>query len=503
VAKRLTSISRRLIVTAVLIHGVLMLMLYFALDTVVAQTNLSSFIDEARTYGRGFADGLEELDLGSSASELVRRLDDAMLEGKIVYVALLWDGDIITSSLMNAKDTEAFIEDFTFGDHGDDTYFLSLPVLTSREMAILQLGFDEMPMRLHTREVQRDIIFIIVVYLLATLAAMAYLGANVVRPIKWLQAASRRIASGEHEAKLETDSGLAEIHDLAADLERMRSELVGTNARLQDEISERQAAEEERRKLEIRLQQSQRLESLGTLAGGVAHEFNNLLQPLILYTDLALEDLPHNSSAQRNLERVMDLAKRARGLSSQILSFGRPATAREFKIVSLSSVVVEALAMIRALLPATVDIRTDIHGDAIQVKCDPAQIQQLVINLCNNAARALQGGGHIMVTLSSEEISAQRAGEFANLGEGQYAVLEVADTGHGMDPETLQRAFEPFYTTQEVGEGTGLGLSVVHGIVMRHGGEITLTSELNKGTTIRVYFPIELQSTERPEETGN
>jgi signal transduction histidine kinase len=300
---------------------------------------------------------------------------------------------------------------------------------------------------------------------------MISLSATMTQPLNWLQRASRAIASGDYHKKLETDSKLLEIHDLAQDLERMRSNLVKVNARLRH---------------------AQRLESLGTLAGGVAHEFNNALQPLLLYTELALEDLPVNSPTAEKMERVLELAHRAKGLSRQILTFGRVGDEAEFERLPIRPIVEEAITMIRALLPATVDIRVDIGPNPGAIHCDPAQIQQLVVNLCNNAFQALSSaGGHIRVSLRRETVAVDKASRHPHLQASDYVVLEIADTGQGMDAETIERVYEPFFTTQDVGEGTGLGLSVVHGIVRRHGGEILLASEVGRGTEFRVYLPCE------------
>jgi signal transduction histidine kinase len=396
----------------------------------------------------------------------------------------------VTSSLMDAEDTERFKEDFAFGDHDDDIYYLSLPLVQANEMAILRLGFDEGPTRENYESVRNTIVYVLIAYLIVALVATAYFSSTIVRPLKWLQQASRSIASGDYQTKLSADTHLSEIHDLSQDLESMRSKLVGANDRLQHEISDRETAQADRRRMETRLRRAQRLESLGTLVGGVAHEFNNLLQPILLYTDLALEDIPDDSPVAVNMQRVLKLANRAKGLSHQILTFGRHDDDVVFEELAIAPIVQEAVTMIRALLPATIDIRTSIDSDVGTVRCDPAQVQQLIVNLCNNAFQALtRGGGYISVALERAEVSAELSARHPNLKEGQYVVLEIVDTGQGMEPEIANRVFEPFFTTRGVGEGTGLGLSVVHGIVTRHCGEIILESEPGEGTSFRIFMP--------------
>lgn len=467
-ARRLTSLSSRLILVVLLIHAVLLPVLFFVMSAVVRQNMTNTFIDDARVQGRLFADSLE-LDADESAEEMEDHLDSAILGGRIVYATLQRGDTEIGSSLMSDEDIAAFREDFRFGDHDDGTYYLSLPIVTGSTMANLRLGFDESATQDNFDDVQRSIVIIIVVYLFVTLIAAIVLSSALVRPIRWLQRASRTVATGEYDKQIDTDSQLAEIHDLTQDLELMRSNLVKVN---------------------VRLRHAQRLESLGTLAGGVAHEFNNVLQPLLLYTDLALEDLPEGSPIADNMVRVMELANRAKGLSQQILTFGRIGEEGSLEVMPLEPVVEEAITMIRALLPATVDIRVSMEANSGSVRCDPAQIQQLIVNLCNNAFQALEtGGGHIRVSLSRQRVSAELASRHPHLEAADYVVLEVADTGRGMDKKTIERIYEPFFTTQDVGEGTGLGLSVVHGIVRRHDGEIQLTSEPGKGTKFRIFLP--------------
>ena len=467
-AKRLTTLSSRLVLIVLLIHAVLLPALFVALSAVVKQNMADSFIDYARTQGRLLADGLE-LELDKPQSVLVAHLDSAILGGRIVHASMQHSGIEITGSLMTQSDLATFNEDFEFGEHDDQTYYLSLPVVSANDTALLYLGFDESLTQDNFEDVQRSIILIIVAYLLIVIVAMISLSATMTQPLNWLQRASRAIASGDYHKKLETDSRLLEIHDLTLDLERMRSNLVKVNARLRH---------------------AQRLESLGTLAGGIAHEFNNALQPMLLYTELALEDLPSNSPTAEKLERVLELARRAKGLSQQILTFGHIGDEAVFEELPIKPVVEEAITMIRALLPATVDIRVIIDTDPGIVRCDAAQIQQLVVNLCNNAFQALSpSGGHVRVSLGRESVAEDKASRHPNLRAGDFVVLEVADTGQGMDAATIARVYEPFFTTQDVGEGTGLGLSVVHGIVRRNGGEILLTSEIGRGTEFRVYLP--------------
>ena len=270
----------------------------------------------------------------------------------------------------------------------------------------------------------------------------------------------------------------------------MRGELVGINASLRQEIAEKKAADKRREELESELRQTQKLETVGVLAGGIAHEFNNILLPIFLYTEQAMHDLPAESPIRKHLERVLKSAKRAKSLIQQILTFSRQAGKQEYKPVEVKFIVEEALELLRALIPSIVELREVMVDDSCMVLADRNQIHQLVINLCSNAYQALDdSGGSITVTLDHFTVGKQFPRDLPNLQVGKYIRLSVQDTGHGIDAHHLERIFEPFYTTRTVGQGTGLGLSVAHGIAMSHKGDIAVKSELAKGTTFYVYLP--------------
>ena len=488
---RTLKISTRMILAVLLIHAVLLPLLSYGLIYVIRTDHQDVFVDHIRAYSRAFADIMEE-DVGNASdAELYAHLDSMLLGGRCVFSALEISDRLLLSSMLGADDAAAFREDFEFGENGDNTYFLSVPLQMADDLAMLKLGFDESLTLAQIDQARRAILAILAVYLLVAVLFMAVLSGVLSRPLQRLRADSRKIASGDYSLNLSVDSRIEEIADLTSDLEAMRSELVGINARLRKEMAEREAVEEERREIESRLQHLQRLESIGTLAGGVAHEFNNILLPMLLYTDLALEDLPGDSPVRSNLERVVSLANRAKGLSQKILTFGRAASDSNKLAVELGPVVIEAMSMVRALIPANVDIRMQIEDSAGIVRCDPAEVQQLVVNLCSNAFLALPAsGGHITVSLEKTTVDEGLAKQHPRLKAGPYVLLQVIDTGKGMDSATVARVFEPFFTTREVGKGTGLGLSVVHGIVVKHGGEIIVESSPGKGTTFGVYFPL-------------
>jgi signal transduction histidine kinase len=235
-------------------------------------------------------------------------------------------------------------------------------------------------------------------------------------------------------------------------------------------------AEQERLKLKEQLHHSQRLEALGTLAGGAAHEINNALVPVIALTKLVARKLPEDSRERRNLGTVTAAAERSRDLVKQILAFSRKdAAQRTGKRVDLTSVLSEALLLLRAMLPTSIQINEAIQPTPAIIG-DPTQLQQVIVNIVTNASHAIGGAqGRITVSLQREE------GELC---------LSVRDTGCGMDEATMAQIFDPFFTTKPVGEGTGLGLSVVHGIVAAHSGRIEVHSKLGQGSQFDMFLPV-------------
>ncbi|MBI5831924.1 MAG: response regulator [Armatimonadetes bacterium] len=263
------------------------------------------------------------------------------------------------------------------------------------------------------------------------------------------------------------------------------------------DVSEAKSAEQAQARLEEQLRRAQRLESLGVLAGGIAHDFNNILAAILGYTELTQPLVAAHPEAQENLANVLVGVQRARELVRQILAFSRQATLSPAP-THLEPLIHEALRMLRAALGANIELRIELDPETPPALADPAQIHQVLLNLCTNAAQAMPSGGLLTVGLSAEEVGEASAQAMAGLAPGRYVVLAVADTGCGMDAATRDRIFDPFFTTKAPGEGTGLGLSTSHGIVTSHGGAITVYSEPGHGSTFRVWLPA---TDEAPETT--
>ena len=260
----------------------------------------------------------------------------------------------------------------------------------------------------------------------------------------------------------------------------------------------------ERKILESQLQEAQKMEAIGTLAGGIAHDFNNILGAIIGHAEIGKMKLPKENEVVANLDEVVKAGNRAAKLVKQILTVSRQHQ-QERRPVQIRYIVEEALKLLRATLPTTIEIKKDLVKKSDIVHADPTQIHQVVMNLCTNAGHAMQDdGGVLTAELANVELDDLEAARHLDLTAGSYLRLTVSDTGHGMSPEIIERIFDPYFTTKDTGEGTGLGLSVAQGIVKTHGGTITVYSEMGKGTTFHVYLPIidEAEEAEKEESKG-
>ncbi|MBU2510146.1 PAS domain S-box protein [bacterium] len=246
------------------------------------------------------------------------------------------------------------------------------------------------------------------------------------------------------------------------------------------------------KQMEDRLQISQKMEAIGTLAGGIAHDFNNILTGIFGFTHLAINHLADKNRAHKDLEKVLQAAQRASQLVKQILTFSRR-TEQEKAPIEILPIIKEVLKLLQTTLPSNLSIHHSFSAERLKILADPTQIHQIIMNLCTNAAHSMKGKtGQISITLNQVEVDGEIAKSTMepNMNLGQYLRLSVADTGCGIDPETKKRIFEPFFTTKRVGEGTGLGLAVTHGIVKSHGGAISVLSTPGQGSTFSVYLPI-------------
>jgi signal transduction histidine kinase len=260
------------------------------------------------------------------------------------------------------------------------------------------------------------------------------------------------------------------------------------------DMTERIEAEEEKKVLNRQLRQAQKMEAVGTLAGGIAHDFNNILSAVIGFTEMAMEDAPPGSFLNHNMEQVLQAGLRAKHLVQQILTFSRQSE-HEMRPVQLGRIIQEAYELLRASLPTTIDIHTDVRSDAFTMG-DPTQMHQVLMNLCTNAGHAMRDkGGRLTITLREAGDEEIREKHLPGMNAEAYLTLTVEDTGHGIPNPILDRIFDPFFTTKEHTEGTGMGLSVAHGIVKSHRGSIDVESRVGEGTLFRIYLPMILPGT--------
>jgi signal transduction histidine kinase len=249
-------------------------------------------------------------------------------------------------------------------------------------------------------------------------------------------------------------------------------------------------AEEENLRLQAELYQTHRVETIGTLARGIAHDFKNILHGIIGHAEIALyHQVEESDPVRESLKGVLEGAERAVDLVEEILVFSRKKK-QEPTEFTLTSVINECTTLLRAALPSTIEIKQDIISKNNSMSGDPNEIHQVLMNLCTNAAHAMkEKGGQLGITLERIELKALSDEKYHDLLPGKYMKLSVSDTGPGIDPEISAQIFDPYFTTKEVGEGTGLGLAIAKRIIKKHGGEIILKTELKKGSVFSVFFP--------------
>jgi PAS domain S-box-containing protein len=290
-----------------------------------------------------------------------------------------------------------------------------------------------------------------------------------------------------YEIKMRFKDG--RIHDLLWSADSFESEKEDCLINVFIDITDLKILQEENLQLVAQLQQTQKMEAIGTLAGGIAHDFNNILGAILGYAQLAMIDISENNINEKYIEQILTATDRAKGLVRQILDFSRQSKPEKIP-VDIGIVVKEALKLLRASLPANIEIRNNVKSNQGSVMADQTQIHQIIMNLCTNSLHAMgNNGGLLEVTLAPVEPNTEDAAAYCDLKPGRYLKLTVTDTGCGMDSATLSRIFEPYFTTKEIGEGTGLGLSVVHGIVKNHAGMIKVYSEPGAETSFHILLP--------------
>jgi PAS domain S-box-containing protein len=294
------------------------------------------------------------------------------------------------------------------------------------------------------------------------------------------------IFSENESTRLKKDGTPIPVRVIQSTLKNESDHIIGLVEIVKD-ISRQKEAQREKAELEMALQQAQKMEAIGTLAGGVAHDFNNILAAIIGFTEFSLLELPPDSPLEPNLQEVMKAGKRARDLVNQILTFAK--NSREaVRPIHVSPIADEALKLLRSTIPASIEIRRQIRA-ASPILADPVKIHQVFMNICVNAAQSMQNGGILEMAVADVNKDDIPPARCRNLPQEHYLEIRISDTGSGIPPYAIGMIFEPYFTTKEVGSGSGLGLSVVHGIVKSYGGAIFVDSEMGQGTVFTIYFP--------------
>lgn len=323
--------------------------------------------------------------------------------------------------------------------------------------------------------IQKKIIGVSCPIILFCIILIYALGRMVTSPLKNLTDGIKRISEGDltHRVTVKNNDEFGEV-----------------SSAFNMMIEKMNRAEDEKAIIENQLSQAQKMEAIGTLAGGIAHDFNNILAIIFGYTEMAKDDAPRNSKLKNDLENVLEAANRAKELVQQILAFSRQTKIERIPI-QLQSLIKEALKMLRSSIPATIEIHDEIDSDCGIVLADPTQIHQILMNLCTNANHAMEtSGGTLKIKLKNTCIDKKNQISPLDIVPGKYVELIVSDTGSGIGHDEIDRIFDPYFTTKALGRGTGMGLAIIHGIVADYGGHIAVETELGKGSTFHVYFPV-------------
>jgi two-component system, cell cycle sensor histidine kinase and response regulator CckA len=275
-----------------------------------------------------------------------------------------------------------------------------------------------------------------------------------------------------------------------------RGELLGYRG-IDRDITERKKAEEEKTKLEGKLRQSQKMEAVGRLAGGVAHDFNNILTGINGYAEMIIEGLDADDSLRPNMEVILSSGKRAADLTAQLLAFSRKQIIAP-RVIAPNDILIESQKMLRRIIAEDIDFVFAPGNRLWRILADPTQLDQVLMNLAVNARDAMPNGGKLTIETQNVSLDDEYCKSHAGFKPGDYVMLAVTDTGHGMDEETKSKIFEPFFSTKEVGKGTGLGLAMVYGVMKQNKGFINVYSEIGEGTTFKIYFPALKEKAEKP-----
>ena len=407
-------------------------------------------------------------------------------------------------------------EDIQTYDRDGNTPVIALarPIAGTPWLVLIEFP-DDVVLKPVSGFMKRMLIISVFLFVMGVAAAFV-LSRNITRPLYELTAGATAVSRGDHTRRVNINQK-DELGQLAAAFNAMVDKLRESQRELERKVQERTAQlEDANRQLELlseshlekrsvaereradaiealhntekQLVQSQQLEAVGRLAGGISHDFNNLLTVILGYTDISKRSLKEDDPLRRNLEEISKASERAASLTRQLLAFSRKQVMQP-KVFDLNTVVNDLKKMLRRMIGEDIELRVSSPVDLGNIKADPVQLEQVIMNLVVNARDAMPKGGKLSIETSNVYLDESYARDHVLVDPGEYVMLAISDTGCGMDEETRQHIFEPFFTTKESSKGTGLGLSMVYGIVKQSGGNIWVYSEEGRGTTFKIYFP--------------
>ncbi len=460
-------LSGRLLLGWLAVNGLLVPLIFLGIVYIVQDSNKDLFLDHARSTARLLADMLEVEDLTGESDEVVAMLNSAQLSGQLVYADLLMDDRPLQGELWERFEPLSFREDLGFGQHGDDTYFLSIALSLGPRgsPAVLRLGFDEHPTLAVLRSAFYRALALIAAYLVLTVAFSLFIARRLTRPIEALREASHWVASGRFQEPLEVPTDIREVKQLAHDLDTMRNALFQQTQALRKANEDLQAQQ-------ARLVESETLAAVGQMASVVAHSIRNPLASIRTSAELAQELEASGPGGEIAGDIIQEVDRMDRWIR-EFLQFSRPGESDLEHTLDLNEVVADALdGFSRSMEKQGVAVEFGRSEAPLLLRGDPRLLEQMLNSLLSNAVEAMPEGGTLSVTTAIQ---------------AAHMELVVADTGVGMSAQQLRELFKAFETHKR--EGLGLGLALVERIVCGHGGTISVSSDKGVGTRVRLRFP--------------
>ncbi len=482
--------------------------IYFAINSIVTNTLYEQHKQRGISFASNLASNVVDFLLVDNSSQIQLLLKNTQTnEQDAVYIFIVdvnkqvpahtFPGGFPTDlkKLNQWRDHQSYNAQLIETEQGN-LLDISVPILQG-SLGYVHIGLSRQNIDQKLSGIRLRVLLICILACVAAIILSFFFSRRITKPITELTDISTMMADGDLEQQVELGS-VDEVGRLARSFDHMRDSI-------RQRILELKQGNIERKKIETHLRQTQKIEALGSLAGGIAHDFNNILTPIIGFTEMTMDEIKKGTSSWENLQEVQDASYRAKELVGRILAFSRKGE-QHLQSADLVSVLKEVIQLLRASIPSTIEISQQIDEQELYILADSTQIHQVVMNLANNACHAMRDQRGVL-TISLNTVSFSKKQYLVNdmLPAGSYCRLSVSDTGEGMTEDLMSRIFEPYFTTKKAGEGSGLGLSVVHGIVESHGGYIDIRSSPGSGTTFTIFFPLleDWEAYAKPEKIKN